>query len=206
MNFKENRKLAFIILAVVVIFSITVQGSVAMLNRRGDTEVLFMEGDLRELMYRCADQAALIGQMGGMYLNDDALDQYANSQTASVLRSGDYTALPAQLEALSAQLKSAIDPNESLVALSTLDDCVEKAYTGLDMLNISEADFRNIKLAYYDFTGAIDIISRDGDEKDSYTAKAQKFNKEIAGFPASLISGVLGVDILYTYPVEGANK
>lgn len=206
MNFKENRKLAFIVLAVVVIFSITVQGSVAMLNRRGDTEVLFMEGDLRELMHRCADQAALIGQMGGMYLNEDSLDQYASSQTASVLRSGEYTALPARLEELSAQLSDAADPNESLLLLSALHADVEKAYTGLDMLNISDKDFRNIKLAYYDFTGAIDIISRDGDNKDSYTVKAQKFNKEISGFPASLISGVLGVDMLYTYPVEGANK
>ena len=202
MKFKENRKLAFIILAVVVIFSITVQGSVAMLNRRGDTEVLFMEGDMRELMRRCADQAELLGQMGGMYLNDASLDDYASANTANQLRSGGYTALPGELETLSAQLVNAADPNESLIALTKLHDAVEKTYTGLDMLDIPEAEFRNIKLAYYDFTGAVDIVSRDGDNKDSYTAKAQKFNKEISAFPASLISGVLGVNDLYTYPVE----
>jgi len=202
MKFNENRKLAFIILAVVVIFSITVQGSVAMLNRRGDTEVLFMEGDMRELMHRCADQAALLGQMGGMYLNDASLDDYASANTANQLRSGGYTALPAKLEDLSAQLKDAADPNESLLVLSELSNTVEKTYTGLDMLNISDAEFRNIKLAYYDFTGAIDIVSRDGEDKNSYTAKAKKFNKEINGFPASLISAVLNVDDLYTYPVE----
>ena len=202
MKFKENRKLAFIILAVVVIFSITAQGSVAMLNRRGDTEVLFMEGDMRELMRRCADQAELLGQMGSMYLNDASLDDYASANTANQLRSGGYTALPGELETLSAQLVNAANPNESLIALTDLHDAVEKTYTGLDMMDIPEAEFRNIKLAYYDFTGAVDIVSRDGEDKNSYTAKAQKFNKEISGFPASLISGVLGVNDLYTYPVE----
>lgn len=202
MNFKENRKLAFIILAVVVIFSITVQGSVAMLNRRGDTEVLFMEGDLRELMHRCADQAALLGQMSGMYLGDTALDDYAGANTAQQLRTGGYTELPAQLETLSTELTNAVDPNASLLALSELRNAVEKTYTGLEMLDISDDEFRNMKLAYYDFTGAIDIISRDGDSKDSYTANAKAFNKQLSGFPASLFAAVLGVDDLYTYPVE----
>ena len=103
MNLKENRKLAFVVLAVVIVFSICVQGSVALLNRRGDTEVLFMEGELHEMMVRCADQ------------------------------------------------------------------------------------------------GALDIVSREADSPKSYTAGAVKFNKQIKGFPANLISGLLGVDPLTVY-------
>lgn len=199
MNLKENRKLAFVVLAVVIVFSICVQGSVALLNRRGDTEVLFMEGELHEMMVRCAEQGALLGQMSEVYLNDTAIAQYASAETASVLKNGGYTALPAELQALAAELTAAPDPNACLAALSKLNAAVEKAYTGLEMLDISDADFRNIKLSYYDYKGALDIVSREADSPKSYTAGAVKFNKQIKGFPANLISGLLGVDPLTVY-------
>ena len=199
MKFKENRKLAYIVLIAMVIFSITVQGSFALLNCRGDTEVLFMEGEMHSLMNRCAEQAALIGQMSAMYLSEDAFTAYASAETASVLKSDGYAELPAQLERLSAQLADAADPNECIATLTELTAAVEKAYTGLDMLRIADEDFRNIKLAYYDYKGAIDIVSRDGEDKHSYTAHARDFNHDIAAFPGNLFAAALGVEELSTY-------
>lgn len=199
MHFKENRKLAFCVLIVVILFSVLVQGSVALLNARGDTEVLFMEGDLHPLMHRCADSALLLGQSGGLYLNDAALKKYASAETAGILADGGYTDLPAQLETLSAALTDAADPNESLAVLAELRTAVEKTYTGLDMLDIADADFRDLKLAYYDFTGGLDILARDGENKGSYAVHARKFNKQISRFPANLFAAVLHVEPLTIY-------
>lgn len=198
MNFKENRRLAFIVLAVVIAFSLFVQGPVALLNRRGDTEVLFMEGEMHEMMTRCATQGELLGQMAAMYLNTAALAE-DSAKTAAMLGTEEYLSLPGQMQTLSAELKAAEDPNASLAALSGLNAAVEKAYTAMDMMQISNEDFRNIKLAYYDFTGAIDIISRDVNNAKSYTEQAMSFNKALKAFPASLIGKVLGVDPLSVY-------
>lgn len=198
MNFKENRKLAFAVLAIVVLFSILIQGPVALLNERGDTEVIFMEGEMHELMLRCAAQADLLGQMGAMYLNEAALAQDTPAN-AALLGTEEYLSLPAQLQTLAAEMKTAPDPNACIAVLTEMHAGVEKAYTALDMMNIAGDDFRNIKLAYYDFAGAMDIISRDGKESKSYTAQAKKFNKALDGFPASLTTAVLNVEPLSVY-------
>lgn len=198
MNFKENRPLAFIVLAAAVLLSLLVQGPIAMLNARGDTEVLFMEGEMHELMTRCAAQGDLLGQMSAMYLNEAALAE-DSAKTAALLGTEEYLCLPETLTQLSAELKAAPDPNACLAVLTELHAAVEKTYTALDMMQISGDDFRNIKLAYYDFAGAMDIVARDGSDPKSYTAQAQRFNKSISGFPAKLYCAVLNVDPLTVY-------
>lgn len=199
MRFTENRKLAYIVLIAVMLFSVVGMSSFKLLDRHADAEKAFMHGDMASEMSRCSEQAALIGQMSDMYLNDSALSKYTGSETAAVLQNGGYTALPAQVEELSAQLAAADDPNECIAVLTELSAAVEKTYTGVDMLNISEDDFRNIKLAYYDFKGALDIVSRDGDVKGSYTALARDFNSDIQAFPANLFAAVLNMDKFSTY-------
>lgn len=199
MNLKENRALAFVVLAVVIVITLCVQAPLSLLGSRSSAEKLFAEGDCHEMMLRCAEQGALLGQMSDVYLSDAAVDGYASAQTASVLRSGDYTALPAVLQTLAADLKAAGDPNAYLAVLADLTSAVEKAYTGLEMLNISEDNFRNIKLSYYDYKGALDILAREGDAKASYTDAAARFNKLLGAFPASLYAGILNIDPLTVY-------
>ena len=199
MKLSENRRLAFVVLAVVIAVSIVVQGSVAMQNRRGDIEVLFMEGEMHELMTRCAEQAALIGQMAAPYLADGALTQYCTQATAQTLQSGGYSDAAQQLEPLAQQLMQAPDPNACLAAFEQLTAAVEKTYTGVDMLDLTDGQMRDIKLAYFNYTGGVDLASRDGDNARSYTAKAKNFNHDLIGFPASLFAQVLHVEPLTTY-------
>lgn len=153
---------------------------------------------MHEMMTRCAAQGDLLGQMAAMYLNEAALAE-DSAKTAAMLGTEEYLALPAQLQSLAAELKTAPSPNTCLGLLTELHAAVEKTYTALDMMQISDEDFRNIKLAYYDFTGAIDIISRDGDDSKSYTAQAQRFNKALSGFPAKLMGAALHVEPLTVY-------
>ena len=153
---------------------------------------------MHEMMTRCATQGELLGQMAAMYLNEAALAE-DSAKTAAMLGTEEYLSLPGQMQTLSAELKAAEDPNACLAVLSGLNAAVEKAYTAMDMMQISDEDFRNIKLAYYDFTGAIDIISRDVNNAKSYTEQAMSFNKALKAFPASLIGKVLGVDPLSVY-------
>ena len=199
MKLSENRRLAFVVLAVVIAVSIVVQGSVAMQNRRGDIEVLFMEGEMHELMTRCAEQAVLIGQMATPYLADGALAQYCPPATAQTLQSGGYSDAAQQLEPLAQQLRQAPDPNACLAAFEQLTAAVEKTYTGVDMLDLTDGQMRDIKLAYYNYTGGMDLVSRDGDNARSYTAKAKIFNHDLIGFPANLFARALHVEPLTTY-------
>ena len=195
MNLKENRKLAFIVLAAAIIISIGVMGPVSLMRSHSKAAELFMQGDNREMILRCAEQGALLGQMSDVYLADAAIDQYASAQTASALRAGDYTALPATLQSLSADLKAATDPNTCLAILIELNTAVEKTYTGLEMLDIADDDFRNIKLSYYDYKGALDILSRE----ETYAEAAARFNKQAKGFPAGLFCDILNIAPLTTY-------
>ena len=198
MNFKENRPLAFIVLAAAILLSILVQGSFGMISRRADAQTAFAEGAMHEMTVRCAAQGELLGQMAALHLHTAALAQQ-NAATAAMLGTEEYLALPGQLQSLSQQLKATTDANAALTILTDLHAGVEKTYTALDMMQISDADFRNIKLAYYDFVGAIDILVRDGESPDSYADLARSFNKDISGFPANLLRGVLGVDPLTVY-------
>lgn len=199
MKFSENRRLAFTVLAVVILFSIVIQGSIAMQNKRGDIEVLFMEGEMHDLMNRCADKSILIAQTAGLYLTEGVLEQYCAEATAQALRDGGYLDAAQQLESLSEQLKEAPDPNACLAALTELTAAVEKTYSGVEMLTLSNEQLRDIKLAYYNYTGGIDLISRDGENDRSYTAKAVNFNQDLVGFPASWFARVLKVEPLSTY-------
>lgn len=199
MKFTENRKLASLVLVIVIALSIVVQGSIAMQNKRGDIEVLFMEGEMHELMTRCAGQAELLGQIAGLYLADGVLEQYCTEATASALRDGGYPDAAWQLESLAGQLRDAADPNACLEVFEQLVAAIEKTYSGLDMLELSDDQMRDAKLAYYNFAGAVDIVSRDGDVSGSYTARARLFNSDLSGFPASLFASALGVTPLRTY-------
>ncbi len=199
MKFSENRKLAFVVLAVVIVLSIFGQGSVAMQNKRGDIEVLFMEGEMHELMLRCASQAELIDQTAGMYLSDGVLEQYCTEATAKALRDGGYLDAARQLTPLARQLREAPHPNACLAAFTELTAAVEKTYSGANMLDLTEEQMRDVKLAYYNYAGGVDLVSRDGDAPRSYTAKATSFNEDLTGFPANLFAQVLKVEPLSTY-------
>lgn len=199
MKLSENRKLAFVVLAVVILFSILVQGSIALQNKRGDIEEVFMTGELHDNVIRCADQAEKVSQMGGVYLAEGVLESYCGDATAKSLTNGGYVTAIQQLEPLAKQLRDAPDPNSTLAVLKELSSNVEKAYTGIDMLDLTDAQKRDIKLAYYDYTGALDLIARNGDEEDSYAKKAAEFNGDLDGFPASVIASVLKIAPLTIY-------
>ncbi|MDL2206282.1 LemA family protein [Eubacteriales bacterium OttesenSCG-928-N13] len=178
MRFSENRLIAWIVLAVVVLLSISLYGGGAMKEMRFSVQQIFTDGAQkdglsinRDLDAR-ADKAAILVSIAGKYLPSDSAALADVKEAADLLTN-------------SAELSDRNDANTKLTR------AVETLYTELEQQNLSETDKTNINAAYREIKSRADTISR-----DTYNAVAREFNQSISRFPANIISGFTGVDEL----------
>ena len=183
MRLSENRKLAWVVLAVCVFGSVVGLGGGHLVRERGSVEERFYsgseEGGTRESMdayldraYDCAQVMASEAQLH--FGTDDA----AAAQMLDTLESfRDEAGLDARYAAYT--------------ELQTLSD---QLYNEFYADGVADADRVNFKRAYDDFWGADKFVRR-----DAYRSLARDFNDSMKGFPASAVAGLMGVDELNSF-------
>ena len=176
MRISENRPIAWGVLALAVLLSISLSGGKAMRDMRSEAERLFY------------------GTNGGGSINHDldtrAEESYKLASIASKYISEDDPAL-VKVKDLSTKLSEAKSVNDRYAANKDLGSAVEDLYSKVEMANLSEGDKDNTFRAYKDVQGKADSIGR-----DPYNEEARKFNESISKFPANVIAGFTGVSEL----------
>ncbi len=181
MRFSENRTIAWAVLAVVVLLSISLSGGKAMKDMRVEAQQVFFDG----------------AQKDGLSINRDLDVRADKAYQLTSIASKYYGASDRVLvEAQQAcqQLTDAKDIPDRHAANTRLTRAVEDLYTELEKANLSEDDKQNAYSAYKEVKSRADTISR-----DMYNSEARKFNDSISRFPANIISDFTGVDELQLF-------
>ena len=174
----ENRKLAKIIAAAVVIFAVLVMGGVKLDAKRASAQRVFMNGvnenvvasvygDIR----RASDSANILAGIA-----DGALENDADVKT---------------LRAAAIAVSKTEDPGEMLSGFSELKRATDDVYTKLEKVSLSDADARDMRRAYDNIRSSFNTVGN-----DPYFARAREFNDDRNAFPARLIALLGGVDEL----------
>lgn len=171
MRFSENRKLAFLILAIVVAASLFFGGGGALLDLRDEIVVQYSAGsesisaELTE-MRQNADTMASIARK-----YDDANAEILAEMTAAIQALNEAETVDGQYEA-------------SVRLYAAMENC----YSDLTGLELSEMDAEDVRYKYKNFNSALLRISH-----DPYNERAAAFNEELSRFPASLLGSLRGV-------------
>ena len=182
MKFSENRKIAFIVLAVCVLVSVIGFGGMGLARERGKVLTVFDRGTDPSMSTRHSMDA---------YLD-------ASAESARVMVSEAELALgtaPAidTVSTLAEQVATETDTgkrNEAYSALRTASDTLYNAVYDA----VGSAGFTNFKRAYDDFWGYDDMIRH-----DDYHKLANGYNDLIGGFPGGLVSAITGQGRLDTF-------
>lgn len=181
MRFSENRRIAYVALAMSVIISIFGFGGLSLTNERKETLNVFYNGSDTTLSVRhsvdayldlSADAARLMASEGERYLDSEELISSIRNLANKI---GEGDDLEARFSAYN-ELKSKTDQLYNLV------------------YDAENADFTNFKLAYDDFWGYENMI-----KFDDYHKQAQSYNKLTQGFPAKIVSEIWKIDSLDTF-------
>ena len=178
MRLSENRKLAWVVLAVVAVGSVFGLGGGHLAREQDKVLEMFYEGaetgTTRESMDAYLDRARECAQVmadeARLHLGAD--DATAAKVDAAVANFGDDDTLDDRYEAYTA-----------LQGLS--DELYNRFFDG----SVSEADRANFKRAYDDFWGADKFVRR-----DAYRAWARDYNDSLDGFPAGVVARPWGLD------------
>lgn len=174
MRFSENRKLALIILAVVIAIAILGGGGGALVDKRSEITQVYLDSAY-----------SISAELNEMRVNADTLVSIAKKYDQA---NQDY--IDEMNKALSA-LVEARDPAEAYRVSVALSSAVEHCYSDLTGLQLSSMDAEDARYKYKNFSSALMRISH-----DRYNGLASAFNRELARFPANLIGGVCGVKSL----------
>ena len=173
----ENRPLACIVLALVILLSIILGGGGALRDVRAQALDVFhygVNGDslciYRDLMAR-VDCAYNLADTAARY---DSIPQENIDKVVEAAEKLDKTD-DSDISALNA-------------ADDALDRAVESLYTGVENAHLSDADATYALSQYKEFTSRGLTISRDG-----YNGYAEAFNEMLGAFPASLVGMLSGV-------------
>ena len=168
MKILQNRTVAIIITAIIVIAAIFLSGSMKLGRERSAVEQMFYSGVEndgysieRDLTARI-EAAYNLMSIGGKYIGA--------TETVS-------TALSGARE----ELNAAENIAAKYAANRKLTEAVEDYYTVLETKNLSEQDTQFAIKQYREIKSRNMTISRDG-----YNEKAQAFNNTLNGFPASI--------------------
>lgn len=180
-GFKENRKLAAIVLAVCVAFSVFVMGPHKLDGMRDEALRVFRSG-------------AHEGFTLSVYTDIRAAAENANRLAAaaeSVLGADNEDVR--SLQVLADDALNAGTPESMIPAFQKMVSLSERVYLSAGGKGMTGA-------AADAAAGAIAVIRSSANtiEKDEYFALAEEFNNERSGFPAGLLSKLAGADELYT--------
>ena len=183
LRFDENRKLAWVVLAACVLLSLLALGGGALVRERSKVLKVFDEGTDTTLPVRYSMDAYL-----------DSASEYAQVMASEAEIHMGQSQLTDAANAEAADLaKDALGLDARFDAFISLTAHVEKLYSNMK-INVSDADFRDFKLAYDNFIGQVDMLNR-----DEYHALAKSYNALIAGFPGGVIARILGQGALNTF-------
>lgn len=181
MKLINNRKFAWAALAVCVAVSVFGFGGGSLAGQRSDAVRIFNEGidtsfavrfSMDAYLENCASYARTMAEEYRLHVDKDS-DLAANVlETAGMIGDGD-------------------DLDNRSSAYKALCSQVESLYTDFFAANIAESDRAIFKNAYSNFQGEVSKI-----KYDEYHASAAKFNKSAQGFPAGVVSALLGLDPL----------
>lgn len=182
MRFTENRKLAFVVLAVCVLVSVFGLGGMGLARERNKVLTVYDRGEDTSLSTRhsvdayldsAAENAALMASEAGLHMDpSSAIDTVAE---------------------LSQQVASEADTNARFAAWTSLKSAVDKLYDEM-YRQVQGADFTNFKVAYDNFWEQANMI-----KYDAYPKLAANYNDLISGFPGGLVSKLTGTGALNTF-------
>lgn len=181
MRFSENRKVAFVALALCVVISLFGFGGMGLARERGKVLKVYDRGtepdlDIRHSMDAYLDAAAEKAQE----MVSEAELYIGKTQTTQKV---------ADLAALVADS----DLDTRYQAWTDLKGAVDGLYNAVQRATDSD-QFAQFKIAYRDFNGAKDKI-----EKDEYHRLAADYNGLIGSFPGGLVATVTGQGALNTF-------
>lgn len=184
MRFSENRVVAWIVLAVCIVGSIVGLGGSGIAGERSRLIDLFYDG---------ADKKQTTRYSMDAYLDRSQECAQEMAYEAQLILGNDNREAQRMLELL-ADLGNDDDLNARFAAYQEVQKYSDVLYNAVYAAELNDQQRVNFKTAYDDFWGQNKYILR-----DPYREKAADFNKELRGFPASMVSGIMGVEELNAF-------
>lgn len=170
-HFSENRKIAWAVFALAILFSLSFSGGGALRNQRSEALDIFYQGAQgdglcidRDLKARAEAASNLIDLSEPYGLPADILQQATDARD---------------------QLDQAVEISELSQANTALQRSIESLYTHLTKAGMSESDSQFAFSQYKEFQSRGDTISR-----DPYNDFAARFNRELEAFPARFVGTI----------------
>lgn len=182
MRFSENRKIAFVVLAVCVLGSIFGLGGMGLAKERGKVLTVYDRGADTTLSTRHSVDAYL----------DDAAENAKLMASEAGLRMEASPAIDTVAE-LAEKVANEADTNARYEAFTSLKTAVDKLYDAM-YGQVTGTDFTNFKVAYDNFWEDVNKI-----KYDDYSKLAAQYNDLISGIPGSLVASVTGQGALNTF-------
>lgn len=174
---RENRTLAWIVLAVVVLLSISLSGGTALRKSRAEVMDVFHYGVNNDSLCIYNDLQARVECAFNLASTAGRYETIAQDAIASAEEA--------------AQELSAVGRDDvgALYSKNTaLTRAVETLYTELENAPLSDSDATFALAQYKEFSSRGLTITRDG-----YNARAEEFNRTLSAFPANLVATLSGV-------------
>ena len=175
MNILYNRKLAAIVLVIVILGTILLGGSHSLARARARQAQLFYTGTAddgnsiaNDLHKRCEAGHNLI----------TVARRYMEANAAEI----------ASLESAVTALEGAVTPSEAFEANYAVTLAADHLYSVLNNKQLTDTDKKLVSGQFTEMTSRNQTISHDG-----YNAKAAEFNELLKRFPTNLIAAAGGV-------------
>lgn len=181
MNLSENRKLAWIVFAICVMFSLSFSSERALASLRAQVEAVFVSGAHND----------------GLCISNDLKERsecaYNIASTASNYKQIDSKLVDNVREA-SNNLSTAQTIKEKYDANALCQRAVEDLYTAIDNATMTDSDRTFLLKEYKEFQSRADTIKR-----DFYNQQALKYNQTISAFPANLLARLVSIEQLQLF-------
>ncbi len=175
MKILYNKKLAAVILVIVILGMILLGGGRSLARERAREAQLFWNGTsgdgnsiANDLHVRCEAAANLV-TVAKRYMDANADEIKAINEARDAL-------------------EAALTPTEAFEANYALTLAADHLYSVLNNKELSDADKKHVSGQFTELTSRNQTISHDG-----YNAKAAAFNELLGRFPTSIIAAVSGV-------------
>lgn len=184
MRFSENRAIAWIVLTVCVVGSIIGLGGSGIAGERSRLVDLFYDGADKKQTTRYSMDAYL----------DRSLECAQEMAYEAQLNLGTDNRDAQKMLDLLADFGNDDDLDTRYAAYEDIQKYSDILYNAVYAADLTDQQRVNFKTAYDDFWGYNKYILR-----DPYREKAADFNRDLRGFPAKLVSGLMGVEELNTF-------
>lgn len=184
LRLSENRVLAGAVLAVCAVGSVVGLGGTSLVRERNALMNVFYDGteaqetgrySMDAYLDRAAECVQIMSAEAQLYLGDGCVS--ANDMLEELSNFDDDNTL-----------------DERYSAYTQLQRDSDALYNAMYAADLSETDRVNFKRAYDDFWGCDKYI-----RKDAYREMASAFNDDLHGFPAGIVSKIMGVEEMNSF-------